>query len=297
MKRALLATVLAATGSALGAWGPGTHTYVAYQLRDVGTHKAELLYGAIAPDFNLLASMSPTDPLFLATHYQALRPWEVAETPEERSLAWGFASHNEAWGADHTAHLASLTLADGSQGYVIQKAAQLRGLLQDQLTAAGMEAFGALITPDNCHFILEYGIDLLARRLDPYLGAKLVEAASHRSPQMGGLLARAYAPDNPALGTGLVTMEGIWRTFMIRYGGILKEPEDKALPLMADFLVDLGTQLGVLPNLGPDSRGALVQVIELALRDAIGLCALDYPAEIRATVELLGQSPLSTMDR
>jgi hypothetical protein len=297
MHMSLRILALVASATALQAWGPGTHTYVAYQLREVGTNKAELLYGAIAPDFNLLKSMDPQDPLFLATHYLALAPWEAAGTPEERALAWGFASHNEAWGADRTAHIASLTLSDTSRGYVIQKAAVLKATLDAQLTAAGMGSYLGLITPDNCHFILEYGIDLLARRLDPYLGAKLVEAASHRSPAMGSLLARAYAPGDAEGGATLAYMEGVWRTFMIRYGGILKEPEAKALPLMADFLVDLGMQLQVLPPVPPDQRPALVQLIGLALTDAIALCAPDYPGEIGATVQSLQTGPLSGMER
>ncbi|WP_243304955.1 hypothetical protein [Geothrix oryzisoli] len=296
MHLSLRILALVASATALQAWGPGTHTYVAYQLKEVGTNKAELLYGAIAPDFNLLKSMSATDPLFLATHYLALAPWEVAGTPEERALAWGFASHNEAWGADHTAHIASLTLTDTSQGYVIQKAAVLKATLDAQLTAAGMDSYLGLITPDNCHFILEYGIDLLARRLDPYLGAKLVEAASHRSPAMGSLMARAYAPGDTEGGATLAYMEGVWRTFMVRYGHILKEPEAKALPMMADFLVDLGIQLQVLPPVPPDQRPALVQLIGLALADAITICTPDYPGEIDATIQSLRTSPLSGME-
>lgn len=296
MRLTLRTLALAASATLLQAWGPGTHTYVAYQLKDVGTNKAERLYGAIAPDFNLLKSMSSDDPLFLATHYLALRPWEVAQSPEERALAWGFATHNEAWGADHTAHIASLTLTDSAQGYVIQKAGALQATLRAQLTAAGMDAFLPLITLDNCHFILEYGIDLLARRLDPYLGTKLVEAASHRSPAMGPLLAVAYAPGDLEGGATLASMEGVWRTFMIRYGDILKQPEDKALPMLADFLVDLGVQLKVLPPLGPDLRPAMVQLIQLALADSIALCAPDYPGEIAATIRALQTSPLASLE-
>ena len=296
MKRTFLTLTLATAAPLLEAWAPGTHTYVAYQLKEVGTLKAERLYGAIAPDFNLLKSMSSTDPLFLATHYQALTPWEVAVQPEEKALAWGFATHNEAWGADRTAHISSLTLAEGGGGYVIQKANVLANLLKTQLAASGMDGFVPLINADNCHFILEYGIDLLARRLDPYLGAKLVEAASHRSPLMSGLMARAYSQGDPATGIQLAYMESMWRTFMIRYGDILKQPEAKALPLMADFLVDLGLQLGVLLNPGPDARPALVQLIGLALQDAIALCAQDYPGEIAATVQMLRPGPLAGLE-
>jgi hypothetical protein len=288
--------VLSASATLLQAWGPGTHTHVANQLKRAGTNKAERLYGAIAPDFNLLRSMSSADPLFLATHYLPLRPWEEARSPQERALAWGFATHNEAWGADHTAHIGCLTLTDTSRGYVVQKAAALQQMLLGQLTAAGMEAFLPMITLDNCHFILEYGIDLLARRMDPYLGAQLMEAASHRNSAMGALMARAYAPGDAEGGAALAALEGAWRTFMIRYGHILKQPEHKALPMMADFLVDLGVQLKALPAVGPDLRPALVRLIELGLVDAIELCAPDFGIEIDATIQALRTSPLDDLE-
>jgi len=296
MRTSFRTLALVASTTLLQAWAPGTHTYVASQLKDDGRNQAEVLYGAIAPDFNLLKSMSSTDPLFLATHYQALRPWDAALTRDERALAWGFATHNEAWGADRTAHIGSLTLPDTSQGYVIQKAHVLQLTLQQQLTAAGMGAFLPMVTADNCHFILEYGLDLLARQMHPNLGAKLVEAASHRSASMGSLMGRAYAPGDPQGAASLAAMESIWRTFMVRYGHILKESEDKALPLMADFLVDLGMQLNVLPQLGPDLRPALVQLIELGLADAIAICTPDFGTEIQATIQALRQTPLQSME-
>lgn len=296
MRLSLRTFALVASTTLLQAWGPGTHIYVGNQLKEVGTNKAELMYGGIAPDFNLLVWTSTSDPLFQATHYQAMRPWEVAVTPQERALAWGFASHNEAWGADHTAHIASLTLADTSRGYVIQKAEALQQVMWNQLDAAGMSGFKSLITVDNCHFILEYGIDLMARHLDPNLGAKLVEAASHRGSSMGSLMARAYAPGDPVAGAQLAYLESLWRTFMIRYGDILKRPEDQALPMVADFLVDLAIQMGIIPNPAPEQHPYLIQIIELGLRDSIAICAPDYPGEIRATIQSLRTSPLSGME-
>lgn len=293
----LRALVLSASATLLPAWGPGSHAYVAHRLRGTGPHQGERLYGAIAPDFNLLRSISTADPLFRATHYQPLRPWEEARSPQERALAWGFATHNEAWGADRTAHIASLTLPDTGRGYVIHKAAALQEMLLDQVAAAGQHAFLPLITLENCHFILEYGLDLLARRLDPELGDKVLASAALCGAAMGALVARAYARGDPEGGAALAAMEGLWRTFMVRYGHLLTLPEDQALPLMAGFLVDLGVELQILPSLAPDLRPTLEELIELGLADTLALCAPDFGLEIDATILALGNGPLNDLER
>ena len=94
----------------------------------------------------------------------------------------------------------------------------------------------------------------------------------------------------------LAYLESLWRTFMIRYGDILKRPEDQALPMVADFLVDLAIQMGIIPNPAPEQHPYLIQIIELGLRDSIALCAPDYPGEIAATIQSLRTSPLSGME-
>ena len=47
MKLPLRTLALAASATLLQAWGPGTHIYVGNQLKEVGTNKAELMYGGL----------------------------------------------------------------------------------------------------------------------------------------------------------------------------------------------------------------------------------------------------------
>jgi hypothetical protein len=252
------------------AWGPGTHTYVADALWTPKLMKANVLYGAVAPDFYLLkpGALLPGDPLFLATHYDYFALWRAASTPTGLALAWGFTSHNEAWGADYSAHLHSYSAPSETNGYVIFKAGQLQQLLVGQLNASGMGQYVPMITLDNCHFIIEYGIDLLAKQRHPELGEQLFDAATRRSAQMGALVARAYSHGDPAAAAALRDMEATWRAFMIQYGGLLKLPDAEALPAMAEFLVNLGVKLGVLPLPTTDEEEqALTNLIILGVND------------------------------
>lgn len=295
--RFALVGMLAAT--AAHGWGPATHVMVANQLKSTGQYKAEVMYGAVAPDLYLLLTpnpMDPWDPAFRATHYPMgiYAPWAAAQTPEERALAWGYLTHNEGWGADHTAHITSNVFPGTGQGYVILKAAQLRALMLQQLEQMGMGSYAGLITEANTHFIVEYGIDLVAKGMEPELGEKLVEAAGHRSAAMGPLLARAYGQGDPQVEQAFQQAEAFWDPLMIRYGSILKLPMKKAVPQVAEFLVDLGVGLGVLQDPGAD-RPLLVQLIQLGLKDSMALCAEDFPQEIGATVESIRGSELSQL--
>lgn len=280
------------------AWGPGTHTYVADELWHPKHMKANVLYGAVSPDFYLLkpGALLPGDPLFQATHYNYGAMWFAARTPAGLALAWGFTTHNEAWGADHSAHLRSFDYPAAKNGYVILKAAELQQLLIGQLNAAGMGQYIPMITPDNCHFIIEYGIDLLAKQRHPGLGDKLFGAATNRSPEMGALVARAYSNGDPATAAALRDMEATWRAFMIQYGGILKLPDTEAMPAMAEFLVNLGVKLGVLPLPStPEEEAALTGLITLGLNDSMAVCAPDFDTEITKTIEHLRWSALGWM--
>ncbi|MCL4477241.1 MAG: hypothetical protein M1508_13645 [Nitrospirae bacterium] len=59
--------------------------------------------------------------LYIATHYDFLKVWDASRNEVERSLAYGFVSHNDMWGADFTAHHSGRTYGQ-TEGYVIAKA-------------------------------------------------------------------------------------------------------------------------------------------------------------------------------
>ena len=121
------------TGSALGLlallicavpaypWGWAAHTYV---VDHAGTKRPaanlQEIYGSLAPDtFNYLSVADPSlqpiqDLLHGETHERPFPIWENA-SPELKPLAYGFVSHNEAWGEDWTAHIQNLTIG-GREG-------------------------------------------------------------------------------------------------------------------------------------------------------------------------------------
>ncbi len=264
------------------AWGPATHAYIASRLNSKPFPTMyNQMYGAVLPDVNLLLGnpLDPQDPFFLATHYQVngygfLDVWQAAQagTPQ-KPLAYGFTSHNEQWGADFTAHKRSLLY--GNNGYVILKAKQLCAVLKAQLAPLGLDT-DSLLTTDNCHFVLEYGVDLLMKAKDPAIGQKLVGAANNRSPQISALLVAAYGLEQGTLFAGA---EPLWRLKIAEYGNLLNQPNAQAVPGVAAWLADIGSLLGILP-----SDPTLPKLIELALVDSMILCAPDFGFEVDGTV-------------
>jgi hypothetical protein len=284
---AILLTVMFSTSAF--AWGPATHTYIVDQLNGRG-EKADQLYGAVMPDINLLLSADGQSPYFQSTHYDFTNVWTVAANSHSeayKGLAFGFASHNEKWGADYSAHIHSLRYPEFQQGgYVIKKSQELCKVLND---AYGSQVPPGILTLDNCHFILEYGLDLMVKSKDPWIGAKVMLAARFRSPRVSGLLMAAYPDVDPmpklglpagtTYGTEFAMAEQVWREKMIQYGQILMLPNDKAVPALAAFLNQMAHDLEVLPG-----ELDATQLIGAALVASMQVCATDFSPELKATV-------------
>ncbi len=280
----LIAMLLLAVTSA-SAWGPATHAYIAHQLPYAPLlMDHEKVYGAMAADINSFLPEPQRSAGFLQTHYAPplaapgfTEVWYTADTYVQKAEAIGFLSHNEMWGADSYAHN---ELAIPPSGYVITKAGLLRNRLQAQLTAYGLwETYGAYITPDNCHFILEYGIDLLMKRKDPVLGLRVSQAALLRSPQFPALLANAYSGAAAITPEQWKQAETDFRSFALQYGFELQQPDAVAVTLIAQHLALVAAKLVNLPPIpGADS------LIALALLDSMDLCKDDFSATIHATI-------------
>ncbi len=284
MKTRILSILLAFTmlAPAALAWGPATHVYIAKQVQNQNLELKNQMYGAVAPDVNQVISSDQLSPFFFATHYQFMSVWDAAKygTTAQRSLAYGFVTHNEAWGADHTAHISSLTL-DPQTGYVIQKANLLCFVLGQQLQQAGLSQYAGLLTTDNCHFVLEYGIDLMIREQDPEVAHWLAEASLHRSSQMPALLETAYSGYGPDFAGAFVPADEAWRQNIHYYASLLELPMDEAVPQVAVYLTALAQQQKIIPE-GVDPQVAQL-LIYTALLDSMAICT-DYPAELNATV-------------
>ena len=109
-------------------WNQATHAYIADRLGSTAGHDNLLeMWGSTAPDFFNYIFDPELCPGWVAdqTHGMYadtfLNVWNAAAADADNALAYGFVTHNEPWGADHTAHDACRTCSQ-NDGYIIVKA-------------------------------------------------------------------------------------------------------------------------------------------------------------------------------
>jgi hypothetical protein len=202
-------------------------------------------------------------------------------------MAYGFVSHNEAWGEDWTAHIQNLTLG-GHEGYVIIKA---------QTLAAGLSAaLNGIVAPADLlvvsHELIEYGIDLLVRKnQDKGIGLKMTTAAVERSNDFPLLLVSTFGPSLTSIGIPLedataiiVGAENQYRFTMEMYGTILATPDDEqTMDLLVQFLLPQAQSYFASRGIILPPEIDLAQVIHDALTASMQLCAADYYKELTRT--------------
>lgn len=293
---AFLAALLALAPSPAAGWNGATHAYVARELHRAhgrwhhhggGAALADRIYGANAMDlfnndFTVVGQTvqqllhDPARDLFLS-------PWWAAETDAEAAFAFGFASHNNAWGADSTAHVDGLTNR-GHEGWIIWKARLLAPGV-----AARLAPFGIVLPEPTLqlvsHILVEQAVDFLLVARDPTLPQLLVDTALARDAGVPDLLVRALANDlAPVVGSAEAAAalirqdEALFRMDTLRYGTALGLPDGRLLVEQA-----IGDQAEAFLGL-PDGTGAALQpVIHASIDEAMGLCARDFMRELRAT--------------
>jgi hypothetical protein len=265
------------------------HAYIADQIaKKAGWKNVNEMYGAMAPDVINYMFYSPNlAQMYMATHLDFEALWNEAGTPQERTLAYGFVMHNNAWAADFTAHTASVSLQEHSRGYVIQKAEILAVLLENDAAYASLSIPHA-ITVVICHPMIENAVELLIAQADPGLGRKVVLAATGRSDAFPWLLARAFAPlfagyfgNSEQQGIeALVTAEAVFREITLIQGNTLQQELPVALEQMAELNVQLAegylAQYGVVLPPGFDTEGLITSLIGVGML----LCEDDFLGEV-----------------
>jgi hypothetical protein len=262
-------------------FGSATHAYIA---REVGNKQGptnlQEVYGALLPDaFNVLFGDPYQDHLATLTHYEFMKLVEKAESKDDKALAYGFASHNEAWGADRAAHISSPTHPDS--GYVTRKSDELSTILEPQvrlfLLFSGVPNPDIVVDevlPTVAHTAIETAIDLLiCQKEDPDIGERLLLAAQTRGWSAPILLCKAYAA------------EGEFRQQMELYGTALSQEDP------VDVLAQQGAELAKL--LLAAKQGIIVDVpvdlMKQIMNAAIDAVKNDYAAELAATVTYVRQ--------
>ena len=200
------------------------------------------------------------------------------------------------WGADSTAHHQGLTFGQ-AEGYVIAKATLLADILKQ------VPEYAALNLPDEVtleisHELVEDGIDLLIKTLDPSIGQKLSSSAMSRTSNFPVLLVKAYATDfSQFAGISyqkaskfIIAAEKEFRQRIVFYGQALMQDDETAIQLIAEGTAEVAASFleanGI--TLPPDAD--IVPLIEFAIEQSIDLCAGDFAAEIAATINFVGQN-------
>jgi hypothetical protein len=288
MKKHLFACLglLLLCGGALFPWGSATHLYIDEQLTGKANRlKFNVGYGGMAPDaVNYLFSSPYLEDLYMATHFQFAHLWAEARNQVEKALAFGFISHNDAWGADHTAHHSGITCGE-ADGYVVAKAKELLAMapLPPELPLSSAQAMTLY------HEFVETAINVLMKRIDPQIGTKVADCALKRNPQFPDLLARAYrtvmAPyfgGEQEAEMAIIAMEGEFRKVMVLLGQALCQDEDTAVQLLSGQMADMAEAFlgGPLPISREQAAALIAQLVFAAMQ----LCSGDYFPEIQATV-------------
>jgi hypothetical protein len=274
-------------------WGSATHAHIADLLgsQPGSKHRSEI-FGSMAPDaFNYMLTGPPSSELYNLLHYppSSLELWTVAREGKEKAVAYGFVTHNGAWGADYTAHFAGRTYGT-NEGYVVAKGRELMtshplppslGVPPDMTETLG-------------HGFVETAVDILIKQqIDPLIGKKVVSACGS-SAAFSRLLQRTYGDDFRTLWgsdvwahIGVTLQENQFRKTTVAYGKTLTKDDAQTLQLLAGQMADLAQLYASLNGLTLPPRDQVVALVVEYLQYAMTLCEPDYQQEIEATVEFV----------
>ena len=294
----LLFLVVGFFSSEAYSWGFATHTYINDHLgKTKRNQNMDEIYGAVAPDaFEYLFNF-PSYLSFLSdqTHTEFMKVWDVPKAGLGKSLAFGFASHNDVWGADSTAHHSGRTFGQ-NEGYIIAKAIMLGEILKQVPDYAAL-GLPDPVTLEISHELLENGVDLLIKRMDPSIGQKLSSSAMFRTSDFPVLLVKAYARDfSQFAGISyheasklIISAEKEFRKSIALYGQALTQDEATAIQLISEGTADIAA--GFLASNGIELPPGvdIAPLIAFAIGQSIELCADDFAEEIAATIDFVNQ--------
>ena len=271
-------------------WGSATHVYIYEQLKKLGAiPNTNAIFGVIAPDvFNYMFTQPELAAyLYDQTHHNFMAVWAEQKNEKDRSLGYGFVAHNNTWGIDFTAHHQAQWLS-GSEGYVIAKAEILYGYIGGMLAGYGLSPAAGL---EICHELIESAIDLMIKRVDPDVPAKLIAAASHADKNFLDLLYKAYGPglglifglNEASIKTIIAQNDAGFRYAVTALGNALKKKYPQDVNAVAEQLsMAAQAAFGITVD-----AGQIAEILMLAM----SLCP-DYLYELTATVGFVGQQLL-----
>jgi len=313
----LVCFIVGMVSSHLYPWGSATHVYIVEHMgKKFGLRNINEIYGAASPDlFNYLFGAVYQRYLHDQTHgisgdESFLKLWWAAKKWSlQKSLAYGFVSHNDVWAADFTAHHEAQTLTDPGvlpeeydPGWVIIQAFDLNAIwgIAEYLWSIKKEG-----VPDSvvfyfaieiCHNVIETAGDIVMAEEDPLLGMKLSSSALLRDSSFPELLVEAYADDlafqyDMTFQTAAQVIrdaEKEFRKMMILYGTALMQDRETARQLLAQQMADLApAYLEKYFNL--PTHNEIFLKLDEGLKYALDLCEAgnNYRNEIQETIKFV----------
>lgn len=283
MKKTLISTcliiiALALFSSTAFSWGVATHAYIGKELgQKYGYLNLQEIYGAMAPDIPWIM-FDPEDvdisiALGTLTHYNFQNVADVARWKSQKAFAYGFATHNEDWGADHWAHIVPGYTKAQAQILMAWHPIGYPGFWVWVETLGKESGFAAFVA----EAAIEHGIDILVKQNeDPTIGLSMLFSAWLRSPSVPWLLVRAYA-EALAEYSGvrrweaakkIIATEKEFRQLIMLYGLALLQEE--AVDAVAEIAA---TQFGDLIGPGSPPPYVLQDLAKTLIIAAMELCS------------------------
>lgn len=285
------------------AWGSATHSYYANALgKGPGYLNLQEMYGAMVPDmFNTMFGSPYFDYLWAQSHEEFQKVVRRAITSDMKAFAFGYASHNDVWGADYTAHHDGCTTP--GIGYVYAQIALLTPifapaieqiLLDNGIDPMQAKYLATQFAPSVAHDAVETAVDVLIKRNeDPAIGARMIAAAQLRSPAVPLLLIAAYATGFAReFGLSFVEASGIivaaeqgFQEFATQYGYIFTKSEAELIQLVSVYGAELASSY-LKAATGLDISVPPEKIADLLIY-TLGVVESSYADEIAATLAYL----------
>lgn len=287
-----------------GAWSEATHAYIADEIGySYGLRNMNEIYGAMAPDmfnfeFSLMSDPAMRSCVQAHTHgvvnadpslenIDFLKVWDNAGWLLDENAAFGYVCHNDVFGADFAAHTLGYTNA-GDMGWVIEKTLQLKDMLAaaDAWTDLGVDlnipshnAAATLVS----HYMIEQAGDLIIKRADPAIGARVALAALFRTDQFEDTVAVAIECGDEAY---VRDVENRFRERTFEYGLAFLGSEEAIISIMVQKLTETApTYFAAYGVTIPESGLPLIpEISEMGITAALTMIETDYMDEIAAVI-------------
>ena len=291
------------------AWSEATHAYIADHIgKQSGLRNYNEMYGAMAPDlFNTQDFTLINEDFSL---YQCIRVythgfipagaddfmgiWQSAPPGLAKNAAYGYVSHYDVWGADVAAHWDGYTNQEQEMGWVMEKAHVLMQILDDW---GAWSELGIPLEPSPnpwvfppaellCQYLVMKAGDVVIRRNDPLIGAKVSLAALLRTPVFNSLLDQAIPCESDGNEDLVRDAELEFRQRTVALGLVMLRKEDQILATFSDELAALAPGYLAAYDIYPTPEQ--LQMVDLVVTDglelALSLIEHDFMAEIAAII-------------